>query len=72
MIEFTTPQKKLEEDLEDAQMDIYKKEKDLKVLNKQLDDLSRQKELLEDEIADLRDNEKRIMREIEKAELDLE
>lgn len=72
MVDFSSPQKKLEDDLEDIQMDVYRKEKELKALNAQLKELERNKELLEDEIGDLREKEESIRRDIERIELELE
>jgi chromosome segregation ATPase len=70
MSDFSDPINQLKGDLEDLRMDIDLKEKDLKKVMDNLKESERQKELLEDEIDELREQEIRAAKEIEKIELD--
>lgn len=70
MGDFSDPINQLKGDLEDLRMDIDLKGKDLKEVGDKLEEYERQKELLEAEIDELRDQEIRATKEIEKIELD--
>ena len=70
MGDFSDPINQLKGDLEDLRLDIDLKNKDLKEVKNNLEGFERQKELLEAEIDELRDQEVRAMKEIEKIELD--
>ncbi|NQU99285.1 MAG: hypothetical protein HQ538_00980 [Parcubacteria group bacterium] len=70
MGDFSDPINRLKGDLEDLRMDIDLKEKDLKKVKNSLKEFERQKELLEAEIDELKDQEVRAMKEVEKIEMD--
>lgn len=70
MGDFSDPINQLKGELEDLRMDIDLKEKDYREVKNNLKEYERRKELLEAEIDELRDQEVRAMKQIEKIELD--
>ena len=70
MREFSHPISKLQNELEEVQDEISRRQKKIRDIRNEQKDLARSQELLEAELDDFFAEEKRIQRQINKAELD--
>lgn len=70
MGDFSDPINVLKEELEDLRMDIDLKEKELKKVNEKLREAERNKELLEAEVEELKEEEEKMMKDLERAEIE--
>lgn len=67
--DFTDPVRRLEQNLEDLRVEIDMREKELRQVEGEYNKYKRRRELLLSEIEDLKEEEERLEREIEKMRL---